>query len=277
MSPNKKKIQSDKLNVHIDQNDDDEENSENRDELDICDLSTRIVKCEDASLHSTQRALRCLNDTYEVGVHTASELVKQGERLRDLDECLVEADEDLIETQQNINQIKSIFGGLKNKFSFSSRPLAPAQSTTTAKTTKSKRKADKKPKKEPPAPLAPVITNSEQEKQMNMNLEEMSVGLARLNMLAKDMHAEVNKQSPLIDRLGNRIDMTKTTIENQHSQIKKKPSRGEKKSDTKHIDRALLEQRSTTRSSRKSSLCGCFSGRSPDARQIRKKEQEFGL
>ena len=44
------------------------------------------------------------------------ELVRQGEKLSNIDQKLDEVDQTLTLTQKNINQIKSVFGGIKNRF-----------------------------------------------------------------------------------------------------------------------------------------------------------------
>jgi hypothetical protein len=65
-----------------------------------------------------------------------------------------------------------------------------------------------------------VITGSERERELNANLTEMSAGLHRLQGLGLNMQRELDRQDPLLDRLNNRVDATKTRIDSQNSQIK---------------------------------------------------------
>ena len=48
-------------------------------------------------------------------------MVRQGEQLDNIEEKLDDIDSTLSTTQKNINQIKSIFGGFKNRFMGSSK------------------------------------------------------------------------------------------------------------------------------------------------------------
>ena len=55
----------------------------------------------------------------------------------------------------------------------------------------------------------------------NKNLEEMSLGLTRLTSLAKDMSFELDRQNPVIDRIGAKVDVTNNRIDDQNKQMKK--------------------------------------------------------
>jgi hypothetical protein len=79
-------------------------------------LQERIAKSENESLESTYRSLRVLNETCDIGVHTASELVRQGEKLDKVEETMNSVNSTLTSTQKNLNQIRSIFGGWTNRF-----------------------------------------------------------------------------------------------------------------------------------------------------------------
>jgi synaptosomal-associated protein 29 len=195
-------------------------------EADLKQLHERMGRVENDSLESSRRALRCLNETHEVGVNTARELVRQGEQLNSLDERLDNVNSTLTATQKNLNQIKSIFGGIANKFSsWSSKSQAKSRGASTisgaGSMTPSNSFVDTAPVAKTNAILFPVISGSERERELNQNLDEMSVGLSRLTSLAKDMQFELDRQNPLIDKLGNKIDNTNTTITHQNVQIKK--------------------------------------------------------
>ena len=198
-------------------------------ESDLKQLHERIGQAENESLESTRRALRCLNETHEVGVNTARELVRQGEQLSSLDGRLDDVNSTLTATQKNLNQIKSIFGGIANKFSSwsnksttKSRGATSSGSSGGATMTPSNSFVDAAPTiARGPSSQFAVITGSDREQELNQNLDEMSVGLSRLASLAKDMQFELDKQNPLIDKLGGKIENTNATITHQNAQIKK--------------------------------------------------------
>jgi hypothetical protein len=86
------------------------------DEEALRSLQERIARSENESLESTHRSLRLLNETHDLGAHTAQELVRQGEKLERVEATMDGVDQTLTSTQKNLNQIKSIFGAWTNRF-----------------------------------------------------------------------------------------------------------------------------------------------------------------
>lgn len=182
---------------------------------------------ENDSVESTQRALRSLNEAQETGTKTAAELVRQGEQLNNVDQKLDDVDQTLTATQKNINQIKSIFGGFKNRFMGSGSNSAKStekfnkdrqinqkeiKRTLADTSSKSANKIAEKPQFE-------TITGSDREKELNGNLDAMSSGLKNLNSLALDMKFELERQNPLIERITDKSDRTHTKIDAQDKQM----------------------------------------------------------
>lgn len=195
-------------------------NSSNQDEDDLKQIQEKIGRIENDSLESTYRALRVLNETQEVGVATATELVRQGEKLRDIDGKLDDVNQTLTNTQKNINQIKSVFGGLRNKF-FSSKSSSDSKPISPITTSKSQSAMNTINQKQESKAEFQSITGSDREKELNRNLDEMSLGLNRLKALGLEMQNELDRQDPLIDRLNNKVDRTQTRITDQNAQMKK--------------------------------------------------------
>lgn len=195
------------------------------DDEELNKIQERIGRVENDSLESTQRALRILNETEEIGVKTARELVSQGEKLQKIDETLDDVDQKLTSTQRNLNQLKSVFGGLKNKF-FSGKNSASNNSLKTLdKDDKNQLKTSNSQnslKIQPAAkPEFAKITGSDREAEMNKNLDEMSLGLERLKSLGMDMQRELDRQDPLIGRLIDKSESTNARVDNQNSQMRK--------------------------------------------------------
>lgn len=80
-------------------------------------IQEKIGRVENESLSSTQRALRALAETEEVGTKTAAELVNQGEKLQKIEETMDGVNVKLDGTQKNLNQLKGFFGGFKVELS----------------------------------------------------------------------------------------------------------------------------------------------------------------
>jgi hypothetical protein len=188
-------------------------------------VHARIGQVENDSLDSTRRALRSLYETQEVGAKTAEELVRQGEKLQAIEENLDNVNNKLTDTQKNLNKIKSVFGGLKNRFAFSTNPPG-AKSTSSSKSEKSssanKPMSDMKMNSNNAVkPEFAVITGSDRETELNKNLEEMSLGLKGLANLALDMQRELDRQDPMLDRLNQKAPTIQDKINYQNDQMKK--------------------------------------------------------
>lgn len=185
-------------------------------------LQERIGQVENESVESTYRALRSLNEAKETGIKTAEELHNQGEKLKSIDEKLDDVDQTLTATQKNINQIKSIFGGFKNRFMSSSKSSNSLKEEKIPKSNTKEKISDKKKNNSPPQkPAFEVITGSDREKELNKNLDEMSSGLNILSSLAKDMKLELDRQNPMIDRITDKSHKTHEKMESQDRQMKK--------------------------------------------------------
>lgn len=185
---------------------------------DLKQIQSRIYEVEDQSLQSTRRALRTLYDTHDVGVKTAEELVRQGEKLQGVEDRLDEANQKLDDTQKTLNKIKSVFGGFKNMMHFKDKPKKGKDKSMPASKSMgnigtSSRAAAK--------PDYPVITGSDKEKEINRNLTEMSRGLTGLTSLALDMQRELDRQNPTIERLNYKVPSVQDKIEDQNTQMKR--------------------------------------------------------
>lgn len=185
-------------------------------------LQERIGQTENDSVESTQRALRALNEAKETGSKTAEELVRQGEQLNNIDEKLDDVDQTLTATQKNINQVKSIFGGLKNRFmrsSSSSNSISKQAPPKSVSTSKSKSNFNESSQQSKPK-FTETITGSDREKEINRNLDDMSSGLSELNSLALNMKFELERQNPMIERITEKSERTHNRIEHQDKQMK---------------------------------------------------------
>ena len=107
--------------------------------------------------------MRCLNETEEIGVNTARELVEQGDKLRAIDERLDHVDNTLSATQKNINSLKSIFGNL---FTRNKQPVKPKDTITPSNSFTKKPIAPASDQQVDKASHA-IVTGSDREQELN--------------------------------------------------------------------------------------------------------------
>jgi synaptosomal-associated protein 29 len=197
---------------------------------DLEQIHAKIDSTENESLESTRRALRMLNETEEVGVKTADELVMQGEQLKRVEGNLDEVDQTLKESEKAIKQINSNFvtgymraifkGDSKKSNTTAKKDESMFVKTTTPQTKTTVGSAFSSQSQSKPT-QASVITGSDREKEMNENLDAMSSGLARLQMLSLDMGREIDSQAPSINRIQNKVDNNQAKITSQNTAMTK--------------------------------------------------------
>ena len=148
------------------------------------------------------------------------ELVAQGEKLDRINEGLDDVNNTLIATQKDLNKVKSVFGGLKNKFIRNSHKADTKPEKNALKTDSGKNVDKQKQKKEQPKAEFARITGSDREVELNKNLEDMSIGLSHLKSLAEGMSFELDRQKPVIVGIENKAYFTNNRIDDQNKQMK---------------------------------------------------------
>lgn len=80
-------------------------------------------------LESTQRSLATIYDSEQIGIATAEELVHQGEQLENIERKVDKINADTKVSQRHLNNVKSIFGGIRNWWNGDGKKDEPASST----------------------------------------------------------------------------------------------------------------------------------------------------
>lgn len=86
-------------------------------------------RIEERTLASSKASLGLVYESEKVGLSTAEELIRQGEKLTKVDEGLDAINSTMRTTQKHLTSMKSMFGGIKNYFSKSDAPLPPPMGT----------------------------------------------------------------------------------------------------------------------------------------------------
>ncbi|XP_076452597.1 synaptosomal-associated protein 29-like [Babylonia areolata] len=95
-------------------------------------LSRMVDESEDRQLESTQRAIASLYESEAMGNATAEELLRQREVITNISKKTDEINTTLTASQRHINNIKSVFGGIKNWWT--AKKEAPQSSSGQQKT-----------------------------------------------------------------------------------------------------------------------------------------------
>jgi len=199
------------------------------------------------SLASTGRSLRALEESEQIGVSTAENLLTQGEKLRKTEKNLDHIQATATQTQRHLNNIKSIFGGVKNYFSKSASAAAAKPSpspsdddfksttklggTVTTLQTETVTYNKGVPSASASYSGSSLPASSKEalagtrwgamDDEIDENLDLMAANLARLKNLGIGLADEIEDQNKLIDRLAVKADKADVVIRDQDKQMKK--------------------------------------------------------
>uniref|UniRef100_A0A914XKN7 t-SNARE coiled-coil homology domain-containing protein n=1 Tax=Plectus sambesii TaxID=2011161 RepID=A0A914XKN7_9BILA len=200
-----------------------------------------IEKYMQQSLDSTQRSRRQLEESEAVGVSTAEDLLVQREKLERTNKNLDEIDRTTAHTQRNLNSIKSVFGGLFNRFSKAPKDAPAKSADDDAKLAASR--SDNKLNKTigsindsqgagGMATGGPSLSETSRQaikgtrwetmdNEIDENLDAMSSNLARLQTLGLALGNEVDDQNKLLEDIQRKADKNDSVIRHQDAQMKK--------------------------------------------------------
>nr|XP_015221308.1 PREDICTED: synaptosomal-associated protein 29 [Lepisosteus oculatus] len=181
------------------------------------------------------------------------ELVRQGEALKRTERMLDNMDQDLKTSERHINSIKSVWGGIVNYFKAKPETKPPPEEPVQYKPSSKLQDALAHSKVQEQnyqashpnlrkldtsgfGALGPETEYSSSQpdgaysknkhlraahEQLDNNLDEMSLGLARLKNLGLGMQTEIESQDVTLDSLINRVDGMDIKIQTTNKQLKK--------------------------------------------------------
>ncbi|CAL1539257.1 unnamed protein product [Lymnaea stagnalis] len=207
-------------------------------------LIQQIENSENTQLESTQRALASIYDSEAMGIATAEELLRQAETLNNIETKTEGMQQNLKTSQRHLNNIKSVFGGIKNWWSSDKKsaqaPTPEESANSKLKTTIEsieKTKPDtsgfyddedvdarfmagaKKPVAGQYSMITPV-TRSAREEEVDQNLSLMCDGMSRLKGLALGLGDEIQRQNDQLDRINVKVDSTDVLLSHQNTQMR---------------------------------------------------------
>lgn len=193
-------------------------------------------------LESTRQCMASLDESERLGIATAEELSHQGEQLNNIEYRVDKINQDTKVAQSHLNNIKSVFGGIKNWWSgkkvqevaqpppskgrqwqdsmppsTSSQSLgAGAAAAHPALAVRGLDKTDGSASRK----TQPTTEFEKYESQLDAELDVLSNGLARLKGLGTHLGQEIEEQNQQIDRINKKADRADITIRDQNRQMK---------------------------------------------------------
>lgn len=215
-------------------------------------------KIEERTLQSSKMSLGLVYESEKIGLSTAEDLIKQGEKLQNVDRNLDSMNSTMRVTQKHLTSMKSLFGGIKNYFSktpetpsMSSSQSVPGSMGSRPNTYRSSltdtigqvssesdsRSADNHPalvrrglggnpfdeedETGKRAPRSGYEARSRQiDKQLDNNLGELDMGLNRLKNLALGLGNEIESQNEMIEKITTKAERAEDTIGHQNRQMR---------------------------------------------------------
>jgi len=190
------------------------------------------MKKKTGILESTRRMLGLVSQSEQIGTDTATELVAQREQLNKIANNCDSIDNNLIDAQQNINKLKSIFGGVKNYFqrptsSFLTKSASQPQFNNTHNSSSPKPSGKNisgqqivKRDETDTYFGKPRSQMDDLEREADDTLRDVHMGVARLKNLAMDLNHELEGQKPIIEGLTGKVDKLDRRVNQQNKQMK---------------------------------------------------------
>ncbi|KAL1453992.1 hypothetical protein WDU94_010291 [Cyamophila willieti] len=206
-------------------------------------LIEKKKEIEQQSVLSSERALRMLRESEDVGIATADELYHQREQLEQTDRRLDDINSTLKQSQKHIQGIKSVFGGIKNFLSKSktetlsspSTSSKPAESVGEESDTKrdlheaiSKAKQSDQGYSHPGLRLRNIEDPTNDSRStgeidsqtiLDKNLDEMVSSLGRLKGLALGLGEEIDSQNDLVENIISKSERADINIQRQNKDM----------------------------------------------------------
>lgn len=209
---------------------------------------SQIHASEDRQLESTRRIIMSIDESERVGVATAEELLRQGEQLDNIERKTTDMNQQMTTTQKHLNNIKSVFGGVKNwwtgrKSQQSSQETEPEPRPSKLRDAVDNSKNEYQDRRNVNTSgfgsteeddldtkfmagsrkqMIQPVTNSHREKEIDENLGLMSDGLSKLKGLALGLGGEIERQNEQIEtKINPQMDKLNYNLDNQNTQMKK--------------------------------------------------------
>lgn len=198
-------------------------------------MQERMNSSRDRTLDTQKRALQSIAQSEEMGNATAEELLEQREKLEKANRQLDEISEMQDTSQRHINNLSSIFGGVRNFFSRKKAESGAAKQTEVAASegevsrqhlrsvmatngSHIDRTADRVDDLRSNSTLS-NRTKDARDAEIDSNLALMGDGMSRLKNLASGLGTEIESQNKLLDQMAPKADRVNQRMNNQQKDL----------------------------------------------------------
>jgi len=201
-----------------------------RNDPELAAIVAETSQVQKDTLVSTQNSVRTIKETIVVADSTSSTLKQQGEQLDRVESKASAADANATDSYQSARELHKYKGllpfSIKNAFTGGKKKGEDEKLTKTQKKLdKEEHKLEKQKAASGPSLVAPGTPGSaieeedENERAINENLDEISMGLDHLQNQASNMNQELNRQNVTIKKIDATTEHTDYTIGSANRKI----------------------------------------------------------
>ncbi|CAF1500646.1 unnamed protein product, partial [Didymodactylos carnosus] len=173
-------------------------------------------------LDRSHHMVNLVSESEQLGINTATELATQREKLEKIDNNLDTIDNTLIGTQQRINRLQSVFGGIKNYFYGPKTAFLPKSNSQPNMTKNQSNNTSSNKQQQQRNGYSTAIPKTDEidtylgkprsamddlEKETNDALRDVHFGVNRLKNLALDLNYELEGQNTIINRVTGKVEV----------------------------------------------------------------------
>lgn len=200
-------------------------------------MQERMASSRDRTIDTQKRALQSIAQSEEMGVATAEELLEQREKLEKANRQLDEISEMQDTSQRHINNLSSIFGGVRNFFSRKKADSGAARRTeaaaaegevsrqhlrSTIATNGMSSHVDRTAERVEDLRSQSLTSNRPKDArdlEIDSNLVMMGDGMSRLKNLASGLGSEIESQNKLLDQMAPKAEHVNQRMNNQQKDL----------------------------------------------------------
>ena len=157
------------------------------------ELNQRLLDANRRMEHSYFRCVQVLNETVKMATDTSEELEIQGKSLDRTEDNLNKMATDLVCSQRNTREIKSMFRSMVNHFTKPKIPSDPSPKKSSVPSSKSSKGASK------PTVQAQVQKKSTGNKAVDRNLDQLEFGLKQLERQAYLIGSQLDESNDQLE------------------------------------------------------------------------------
>ena len=171
------------------------------------ELDQRLLDADRRMENSSFRCVQILNETVKMATDTLEELEIQGKKSLDrTEDNLDKMDIDLVCSQRNMREVKSMFGSMVNRFTKPKIPSDPSPKKSSVPSSKSSKGASK------PTVQAQVQKKSTGNKVVDRNLDQLEFGLKQLERQAYLIGSQLDEYNDQLECIRVKMDRNNICI-----------------------------------------------------------------